>query len=345
MEKARIFKSFFTFLLFFYAFFPLFAQNDPSGALSLAAETSRLEKIAFGVNGNIHAGAASTERYNAFLDLARLYLLSGNPEAALQAYTELLTVFPGDYRALLRQARLLLSLGEYEKAGAALNAVLSQSQDRDFIIQGQYLGALLEAFSSGNTGNLAILADDPDFAEYRSGMYYTLWKLSGLSSWKDRLTAEFPQSPEAKIAAGGIDSAPTPLWLLFPGRDSLALAPAQAAPSPVSAPAPAASSSGIIPAASIIPSIPAAPQDNGKSGGPVEAAVQTRVLQTGLFGKEENARALAEKIRKAGFESQIVKRQVNGNDYWAVYVPCGNDENVTIKKLKDAGFESFPTKP
>jgi len=71
-------------------------------------------------------------------------------------------------------------------------------------------------------------------------------------------------------------------------------------------------------------------------------AINATVLQAGLFSREENARALSEKINKAGFQSVVQSKQQNGGNYWAVYVPVGADMNAMIKKLKDAGFESFP---
>ena len=303
----RTLMKFFSGVFLLFAFFPLFAQN-----VSLTGEISRLEKL---------SSSPGVERYNAFLSLARLQQLSGNPEAALKAYEGALAAFPGDGLLLLEQGRLLISLGEYEKASVAVAALLARDQDREIVIQGRYLFAQLEAFRSGNTQILAALAKEADFAEYRSGIYYTLWKLTALSSWRTGLVAEFPQSPEAKIAAAaaGVDSAPTPLWLLFPGRDSIQLS------------APPASTS--------------APVGSGGSDTLIETTVlQTSVLQTGLFGREENAKALAERLKNAGFEPIVSRRQVNGNDHWAVLVSGGRDMNATIQRLKTAGFDSFPVK-
>jgi cell division septation protein DedD len=67
-----------------------------------------------------------------------------------------------------------------------------------------------------------------------------------------------------------------------------------------------------------------------------------KTLQAGLFGKEDNAHILAEKLRKAGFVPGISEKTVNGQRYWAVGVPPGQDYNRTILLLKDAGFEAFP---
>ena len=287
--------------------------SGQSGALPLSSEISRLERL------SLNGGAK--ERYDAFMDLARLHRLAGNQEAALASIDGALKAIPGDGRSFLEQARLLISLGEYEKATGSLNSLFVRSQDRQLLLEGRYLAALLEAFRS-NTQILAALADDPEFAEYRSGIFYTLWKLTGLPSWETRLSREFPRSPEAKIASastgstGGINSAPSPLWLLFPGRESIVLSTPQPSPAAQSAAPP-----------------PPAP-------GPMEHSAE--ILQTGLFGREENARSMAEQLKKAGFEPQITRRQLSGNDYWAVSVPGGRDMNNTIMRLKDAGFESFP---
>ena len=350
--------SFVPFVFFLFAPFLLFAQNEvskssPQNSVSLASEISRLEKLGT-------AAPSSQERYNAFLGLVRLHQLSGNPEAAVRSCERALAAFPGDGRFLLQQARFLISLGEYEKASAAINALLSREREpvaetpqsaassvrgslpeKELLIQGQYLSAQLEAFRSNNTRQLAGMVTDPDFAAYLGGIYYTLWKLTGLSSWKTRLAAEFPQSPEAKIAnaAAGVNSAPTPLWLLFPGRDSIVLSGVESRGVNATPAAPAASTS---PTSPVSPSSPAVrpPQ----TAAAAEPAAPSTVLQIGLFSREENARAMADRITKSGFAPQISRRQVNGNNFWAVSVPPGTDMNVTIKKLKDAGFDSFPVK-
>ncbi|MCL2130037.1 MAG: SPOR domain-containing protein, partial [Treponema sp.] len=300
-----------TFWLFFIFLFPLTISFAESVATPLAAEISRLEKLSFG-SGN--AGDA-LERYSAYIHLARLLQLSGDSGGAIKAYNGALALFPGDGRSLFELGRLLISTGEYETAVPLVNALLANNQYREIYIEGRFLAALLEAFRSGNTQNLALLADDPEFLAFRSFIFYALWKVSGLPAWKNRLIAEFPQSPEGRIAGGSMDSAATPLWLLFPGRDGLVI------------------SSAVSP---VITAAPAAPPA-GPSPGPI-----TGLLQAGLFGSEENARAFAGRLGAAGFQAQISPRTVNNNNYWAVCVPYGNDMNAEILKLKNAGFESFP---
>jgi cell division protein FtsN len=65
-------------------------------------------------------------------------------------------------------------------------------------------------------------------------------------------------------------------------------------------------------------------------------------LQTGLFGKEENAQAMVSRLGAKGFSASVSQRPVNGATYWAVTVPPGANSSQTILRLKDAGFEAFP---
>jgi len=311
-------------LVFFFAFSFLYAAENP---LSLSSEITRLEKIGA-------SSVSSQERYNAFLALAKLYQLSGNNEAALKAWDNALKINSSDGRSILEKGRLLISLGEYEKALESLAAIFTGSYAKDLLLEARFLIAQLEAFFYGNLRPLSVLTDDADFSEYHRLIYYTLWKIEQSPAWKALLTKDFPLSPEAKIASGTSGSsdantkafpAQTPLWILFPGRENLDLI----ASTPSAAPPAASLQTAPVPA-------PAAAAPSLVSG--------STVLQAGLFSREENARALSDKINKAGFQSVVQTRQQNGGSYWVVYVSAGSDTNAMIKKLKDAGFESFPVK-
>ena len=303
---------FFPLLLF--NFIPVFAQQNP---VSLAAEISRLEKLG--------AGAASrTERLDAYAGLIRLHQLSGDSEAALKTCESALAAFPNEASFLLEQGRILISMGEFEKASSPLSAI-KQSDNKELSKQARLLAAKLEAFASDSqsAAALASLAVDPDFVEYKSDIYYTFWKLTGLASWKNKLSAEFPGSIEMKIASGEVNHSQSPLWLLFPGRAAVNLVPVSSAQAPAQ-------------------SVTTPPAQAAQA--PADTTAVDNYLQAGLFGREENAKALSERIQKAGFISIVKARVVNGSDFWAVLVPGGTDVNATIKKLKDAGFESFPVK-
>jgi hypothetical protein len=246
----------------------------------------------------------------------------GDPEAAARTWTEAASIEPDprDDRALLEGARCFAAIGELDAAGAAVQAVLGTSGDAALLREARYLAAQISAFRSGDVSALTALAENPEYGEYRAALYYTRWKISGDDRYKARLLAEHPESPEARIAGnkgGAVSAAPLALWFLFPGRENVTLAPPAAAEVlliPVNPPA-------------------AAPDHSG------EAAT---VLQTGIFSREANARALAERLKGAGFQADSTRRAIKGTDYWVVTVPAGNDLGRTIIQLKDAGFESFP---
>jgi len=303
------------FVFFIFSPAPLLGQNQVS-SVSLSSELFRLETLAQGTEA-----VPARTRHNAFMELARLHRLMGNHLAVLRAYEGAHALFPDDGRMLLEYGRFLISIGEYQQAAGAINALLSRERERELLIHGRYLGAQLNAFHSGDTRLLSALAVDPDFAQHHSGIFYTLWRLTGLDRYRTHLATAFSQSPEAGIATGNVGFTATPLWLLFPGRESIILPSAAplVAPPPVAPPLPS-------------PAPPPVPAPAVSSG---------RFLQVGLFTQEANARSFAEQIGRAGFQPQIIQRQVNGRTHWAVGVNGGSDTNAMMRRLRDAGFEVF----
>jgi len=312
----KYFRGLFVFIISLF-FFSLAPPAQGQNTVSFAGEITRLEAL---INNTIGA-----EQYNALMALARLHQLSGNTDAQLETLERVLASFNGSGTALAEKGRLFISIGEFERASAVAAVLLSRGQE--YLLIGRYLLAQIEAFRSGNTRLLAALANDPDFSAHRSGIFFTIWRLSDDQHYRDRLTAEFPQSPEARIAANAAPSSPTPLWLLFPGRDSIRLAE----PSPQVAIIAPVQGAAAPPATVVTPAV--------QAGTP-----QGLQLQTGVFGREDNARGMAERLSRAGFQPLVSRRHVNGNDLWAVTVPGGNDVNATTQRLRSAGFESFPVR-
>ncbi|MDR1211177.1 MAG: SPOR domain-containing protein, partial [Spirochaetaceae bacterium] len=237
--------------------------------------------------------------------------------------------------AMLRAAQCLAALGEWKSADDAVKNLLASARDRSLVAGARYLSALISAFRSGG-GDYAMLAsflDDPDYAEFRARTCYFLWKFSGNLAYKTMLTREYPASPEARIAGDSGDTAsPTALWLLYPGGENPpASAPPASAPAVPAAPAQAAAT----------PAVPGPQQAPARTASAGTQSTEV-FIQTGLYGRRENALAQAEKLRAKDFEPSIIERAVNGNQYWAVTIEPGSDYNHTILSLKDAGFESFP---
>ncbi|MDR2759184.1 MAG: SPOR domain-containing protein [Spirochaetaceae bacterium] len=293
----------------------LYGQAGSSGSVPAAAEIQNLEKKL------ADRGIPAAERYGTMIRLASLSRLAGDLESAARIWTEAAVVVPGrrDDQALLEGARCFAALGELDKADAQAQRVLLTAQDAGVLRSARCLGAQIKTFRSGDVSILAALTDDPDYSENKAALYYTQWKVSGDDRYKSRLLTECPESPEARILGGeggAVRAAPMVWWFLFPGRDAVTLA------SPVVLAAPDSVDRRV-------------PEDAGRAV----------VLQTGLFGREENARTLAERLRRAGFQTDIIRREIKGAGYWAVIVPAGNDMGGTIIRLKDAGFESFPVFP
>jgi cell division septation protein DedD len=281
--------------------------------------------------------------------LAKLRQLSGNIAEAAAHWLDAAAADPSDAGALVSGAYCLAAIGEWEKAAAAIRPLLAAGRAGPAMPQAWFLDACLRAWSAGDASALAALAAHPDFAAMRPLIYYTLWQTlarnpgagsANAESWKSRLLAEFPQSPEARAANSGrlagsanakdspvVSAVQSPLWQLLPGK-----AVAAAVAPPV-----AASSAPAAPAASA----PVAPAPVS----PVAAAPASGVvLQTGLFSREANARAQYDALRRAGFTAFISRKLVNGAELWAVTVPEGQDQRKTIADLKKAGFDSFPVK-
>ena len=293
----------------------LFAQNSGADPGQLGAEITAIER-------RLNAGLSPAERHDALVRLARLRQLSGDITAAAACWLDAAAADPSDDAALTAGAFCLAAVGEWDTALLTIRPLLASGRQGLPVLQARYLEASLNARVSGNVSALAGLAGDPEFAAIHPLVHYTLWRIiaenPGVSPagsaevWKARLLAEFPQSPEARAANPGKNTAtaikevPSPIWLLFPGN-------------PVEQPRSA-------------PAVPAVP-----ASAPV-------VLQTGVFSREANARAQADTLQKAGFSAAVSRRPVNGVDHWAVTVAAGQNVNQTIQDLKKAGFDSFPVK-
>jgi hypothetical protein len=259
----------------------------------------------------------SAERRENLVRLARLRELAGDIEGAASSWELAALAAPGgDTQALLRGAACFMALGEWERADAALMEILLDSRAGEERFQASFLKAVLAGLQSGGTAVSALvsLLEDSSYGQWRPRIYFCLWKLTGGENWRQRLAAEFPRSPEGRIAASSgrsvtgvaVSADPSPMWLLF-----------AAGPAAASSPPPAER-----PAALLVPG-------------------QT-LLQAGLFSRESNARNLIERLRTAGFSALTGRQTRAGGDYTVVYVAPGPDINKTIRDLKAAGFDSFP---
>jgi hypothetical protein len=322
-------------LLFLTQALPAPAQSMPSGLLG--GEIQNIEKILQS------SSTGNAERHEALIRLARLSALSGNLEAAAGAWLRAAAVQPGvrDDRSLLEGVRCLIAMGQLDTAEEHVRTILLNAQTVSLVREARYLGSQIQAFRTGNGTALAALLSGQEYAEKRPALLYTLWRITGEEAYRIRLESEYPASPEARTfqdAASPVIGAPTAMWLLMPGREAVTLGePARAAvPSGREGPSPLMGLGG----GSGSPASGASGSGTGVLGTNVPGS--SSILQTGLFSREDNAKAMADKLRAAGFLAGITRRLVDGNNYWVVGVPPGDNVNNTITRLKDSGFESFP---
>jgi cell division septation protein DedD len=344
--KNRVFIAF---LLFLLTGMEQWAQNSwqtGSNPRQFGTEILNLEqKLA-------SPGISADERYYALVRLARLRQLSGNILGAASNWLDAAAANPNDDNALVAGAYCLTAIGEWEKAFQTIQPLITSARRGPAVLQAFYLDAYLKTWSYANASPLVALVANYEFAPLRPMVYYTLWQIltrspniSGAGSadtWKTRLIAEYPGSPEAIIAGSGnggvvISAVQNPMWLLFPGAP-VSSPPASAKP-PAAMPPPAQPAQNPRPSVSVPPPTPPT-----VSVPPAVNATAVPVLQTGVFSREANARTQSEALRKAGFTATISRKLVNGAERWAVTVPAGQNINKTIQDLKKAGFDSFPVK-
>ena len=307
------------------------AASQSQTGVSLQTEIQNIERSI------ARQGIPPQERHSGLVRLATLRQLSGDIEGAARNWLEAARAIPGqiDDAALLNCAYCLAAMGEWDRAKTALVPLLEKSA------RARFLNAGITSITTNNTASLAALADNPEYASMKSEIYFLLWRLStgvAAQSWRQRLAAEFPQSPEARLAAGGTLEAgqtialrQSPFWLFMGGLDSLPLLPSEQANRPAAQTTPQTAAPTVPPA-----SVPAAPS------APVPASESYVRLQTGIYSQQSNAQTQANRLRQAGFIPTIEERTIGENQMWAVTVPVGQDQARTLRELQEKGFEAFP---
>jgi len=341
------------FLALLIVFTVIFGQETvlaQSGAGSPSAVGTSLEtEIQNTERAIARQGITPAQRHEALIRLARLRQLSGDIEGAARNWLEAATAIPGrvDDSALLNCAYCLAAMGEWDRAATALEPLLPRMP------RARFLNFSINAIRTGNTSSLAAIADNPEYSEMKAEIIFILWKVTRGSSadrWRQRLVAEFPQSPEGRLAAGEsatIAVRPSPFWLFASGLDSLPLTGS------VTAGRPSQTTTASSSTASVAQATPAAQtqtqtQTQTQSQAQTQTQTQTQTsspssarLQTGIYSRQANAQAQVTSLRNAGFSPTIERRVVNNNEMWAVTVPVGANQTQTVNALRAAGFDSF----
>jgi tetratricopeptide (TPR) repeat protein len=290
----------------------------PAG--TLASEIQRLDALIQDVNND---GVAKKDALSA---KAQLFETMGNIEEAAKIWNEAVFAEANkrDDEALLRSAVCFTAMGEYSQADAALKIILLTGIDAVSLKDARYLAAQIEVLRDGEKAFPVLLSflENPDYESSRAGIYYLLWMLSGDETYKAKLIADFPESMEAALAQdedNAIVPTFTPMWLLFPGREQL-----------------------VIPAPTLADTTDDVPADTPNMDVSDSANQSPVLIQVGLYGRQENAAAMIDRLKEKGFTGTISQKTVSGTSYWQVTLPPEQDSNRTIMTLKDAGFESFP---
>jgi len=304
----------------------LFAQ----AGVSLETEIQNIERAAG------RQGITAQERHDALVRLARLRQLSGDIEGAARNWLEAAAAIPDsvDDDALLSCAYCLAAMGEWDRAAAVLAPLLSKSS------RARFLNISINAIKTGNVSGLSAIADSGEYSSMKSEIYFMLWRTSSAQAaeiWRRRLAAEFPQTPEGRLAAGAASALivkPSPFWL-FLGGDSLPLLESETVSRPVAPPTPSSPAP-----VTTIPLVSQQPSSQSEAQTPTAQtpSAQTARLQTGIYSRHDYAQAQMARLRQAGFSPSIEQR----GEMWAVTVPAGADQPRTIRELREAGFDSFP---
>jgi hypothetical protein len=208
MERSRISTCVSLFFLFFPPFFPSW-----SFAQSFETEVQRLERIA-GVSSS-----PAKERGAAYIQMAKIFQLAGNIERACAAWTNAAFVDKNqrDDKALLEAALCHIAMGQFDKANANIRMVLVLGKTSALTIKARYLAAAIEAFHRLDTAPLIALLSDSAYAVYRSSIYYIIWRISGNNTYRAKLLAEYPKSPDALAVKedGQVSAFPSALWLFL----------------------------------------------------------------------------------------------------------------------------------
>jgi tetratricopeptide (TPR) repeat protein len=308
--------------IIFFAAFLCAAMNGALAALdsgaALKAKPLPIADEFRAAVSELDAPAASpAERHEAYTRLARILQLSGNVEEAATAWENAAYSIPErrDDTALVESASCHVLMGEWDKAAEIVKLLLLTARD-DKNISGKavYLNGQIEMFKNGNSSALEAIAGNPEYIAFRPAVYYTLFQVSGKNVYKTKLVNEFPASPEAySVISGGpklVSMLPAPHWVLFPGRENV--------------------NAGQL-------------KSGGTAGKTAVAGLPS--LQAGLYKDKKNASMQVERLKEAGFDASVTQRTASGSVYWivSVRIPPGSAMKNAISRLKERGFEAFPS--
>ncbi|MBT3274001.1 MAG: hypothetical protein HN368_12665 [Spirochaetales bacterium] len=258
--------------------------------------------------------------------LASLEDLTGRIAAAQRYYQQAAFAVPDkkDFTSLMASANLLYDLGEYRNAEAQARGIQETCNIESIRFSAELLLSRIYYRSERNDKALEtarnMVTRDPARISPAAllwiielGRYLMEESLSGKA--EELLMAIYPDSPEAALASGLVDSLPSPSSFL----ETLPSEKRDIEPD------------GDVEDAMV------------SDGGADKSGPEFVSIQTGSFSVRENADFASKDLKDAGFASEVQVVHVNSRTYYRVViveVPAA-ESNDLILKLKDKGFEGF----
>lgn len=316
--------------------FALTAKDIIQDAVDQSSTVDSLAQVINTVEKKLSVVDTDSDRRSVYTFLAFLAEQQGNYQDACKWYATAAgiaappaagTPAMTSEQLVLAAVRSALSGGDYETAETYLASIRSSKN--------QETSAYVKLYTVWSWLSRAETKDD--FAEsvallesyatmqslilIRPSVYLTLWYLTGQEKWSVALEKEFPDSPECAMVKGNGQLLPSPFWFFMP-KENTEQAIASESTSTQSQELKKSDSDDV---------------NKGSSSADVIIC-----QQLGFFRNRENAERLAQRLKDAGFSSNITEeKRASGTTYFVVTVPEDSSGTMGLK-LKTAGFECYP---
>ena len=331
--------------LAFFSFSLLSAQSAVTAntLIQAAAKKSSLEESISYLKKNVQSVSESAEKRAVYAFLASVLEQQGQYAEAQRTYAQAAGIAgnatssvqgslnKSSEQLVLDAVRCALSAGDYASADSYLNSAVRNSKDASVIacvkLYEQWSVLCKAKTEKDTTECIALLktyASLDSMKSVRPSILLTLWHLTGEPQFSESLKKNYPQSMEASVVKGEVQTLPTPFWYFVP-RSGVDLPEIS-------------SNDGVVSA----PSVPAATGSKAVSAPAPEKAEKVVRQQLGLFREEANAKALVERLVQKGFKAEITtKKRPSGTTYYLVVVN-ENAQGTMGDELRTAGFECYP---
>ena len=310
----------------------LFSEEKAVSAYSVikeAASKDSLEQSVSYISKTIPEITSPAEKRALLIFYGSLQEQQGLYAKAIDSYVKAASIAGGNAKEMPKKSnetlvldavRCALNMGDWQTAQNYLNSSVRNSSDPKIL-------ALIKLYEQ-----CCILSKAENIAETEEAVLllqtYTtlssmkpvlpkilliLWNITGKTEFADSLKKNCPNSPEAAIVKGEIQTMPTPFYFFIPR-----------------------SQSGV-PEISVTDSSPEKQAE--KTTEPAEKIIRQ---QLGLFKEKENAQFLVESAREKGFNARITtETRPSGTTYFLVVVD-EEKNGGTGDLLRSSGFECYP---